>query len=61
MTVFPDYEEFRSTLSRLDKNEDRELNVGKNIKKEDFDYGVEMNKKYCKNFREFHDIYMLTN
>ena len=35
--------------------------IGKNIKKEDYDYGLEMYKKYCSNFRDFHDLYMKTD
>ena len=50
---FPDYEDFRSMLSGLeektyiDKNgEEKTTLVGKNIEKKNYDYGVEMYKKY---------------
>ena len=32
-----------------------------NIEKEDYDYALKMYKKYCKNFKDFHDLYMKTD
>ena len=69
---FPDYECFRSKLKGLDsasdakgverseQDGDDELR-GVNIDRKDYDHGVEMYSKFCKNFKDFHDLYMQTD
>ena len=48
-TEFPEYKEFYSNLS------------GKNIKKEDYDFGQSVYNRFCKTVKDFHDFYLQTD
>ena len=65
---FPDFECFRSTLRGLEEKtyidengEEKTTLVGKNISKEDYEYALMIYNKYCKNFKDYHDLYMQTD
>ena len=67
-TEFPDYECFRSTIRGLEEKKYIDVNgkekttlVGKNISKEDYQYALMIYKKYCNNFKDYHDLYMQTD
>ena len=57
---FPSFGEFRSVLSGLEAVDDDgwEEKVGKNITEDDYNYAKKIYVKYCKDFGDYHDLYM---